>query len=215
MLHPRKHSHDPIKGINDNHRFQEKAFANVALKNELRKLKGNSVDTKFAKPSILGKPVLQPPRNQSVVRQPNAFKSERPNFSKPQFASQVDVINVLSKPVTPHYFPKVREYVLAKRHHVIAPGSSRNSQEEPYGLSVMAHNHYLEKARKRHKKEIGIQDLALFFNEKMTSVHISSSLALQRHMASADNTSDPVPQSKERCTLQYALLLEEEKSSCL
>ncbi|GJT43389.1 hypothetical protein Tco_0952104 [Tanacetum coccineum] len=111
--------------------IQEKVFANVALKNELRKLKGNSVDTKFAKPSILGKPVLQPPRNQSVVRQPNAFKSERPNFSKPRFASQVDVINVLSKPVTPHYFPKVREYVLAKPHHVIAPGSSRNSQEEP------------------------------------------------------------------------------------
>ncbi|GJT91567.1 hypothetical protein Tco_1080412 [Tanacetum coccineum] len=99
--------------------IQEKVFANVALKNELRKLKGNSVDTKFAKPSILGKPVLQPPRNQSVVRQPNAFKSERPNFSKPRFASQVDVINVL------------------------------NSQEEPYGSSVMAHNHYLEEARKK------------------------------------------------------------------
>ncbi|GJU88066.1 hypothetical protein Tco_1300489 [Tanacetum coccineum] len=56
--------------------IQEKVFANAALKNELRKLKGNSMDTKFAKPSILGKPVLQPPRNQSVVRQPNAFKSE-------------------------------------------------------------------------------------------------------------------------------------------
>ncbi|GJV51741.1 hypothetical protein Tco_1447482 [Tanacetum coccineum] len=73
--------------------IQEKVFANVALKNELRKLKGNNMDTKFAKPSILGKPVLQPPRNQSVVRQPNAFKSERPNFSKPRFASQVDVNN--------------------------------------------------------------------------------------------------------------------------
>ncbi|GJW79501.1 hypothetical protein Tco_0143476 [Tanacetum coccineum] len=73
--------------------IQEKVFANAALKNELRKLKGNSVDTKFAKPSILGKPVLQPPRNQSVVRQPNAFKSERPNVSKPRFASQVDVNN--------------------------------------------------------------------------------------------------------------------------
>ncbi|GKC18931.1 hypothetical protein Tco_1021081 [Tanacetum coccineum] len=129
--------------------IQEKVFANVALKNELRKLKGNSVDTKFAKPSILGKPVLQPPRNQSVVRQPNAFKSERPNFSKPRFASQVDVNNVLSKPVTPHYLPKVREYVLAKPHHVIAPGSSRNSQEEPYGSNDMAHNHYLEEARKK------------------------------------------------------------------
>ncbi|GKC40077.1 hypothetical protein Tco_1052461 [Tanacetum coccineum] len=98
--------------------IQEKVFANVALKNELRKLKGNSVDTKFPKPTILGKPVLQPPRNQSVVRQPNAFKSERPNFSKPRFASQVDVNNVLSKPVTPYYLPKVREYVLAKPHHV-------------------------------------------------------------------------------------------------
>ncbi|GKE59002.1 hypothetical protein Tco_1498187 [Tanacetum coccineum] len=88
--------------------IQEKVFANVALKNELRKLKRNRVDTKFAKPSILGKPVLQPPRNQSVVRQPNAFKSERPNFSKPRFASQVDVNNVLSKPVTQHYLPKGR-----------------------------------------------------------------------------------------------------------
>ncbi|GJU56599.1 hypothetical protein Tco_1230313 [Tanacetum coccineum] len=127
--------------------IQEKVFANVALKNELRKLKGNSMDTKFAKPSILGKPVLQPPRNQSVVRQPNAFKSERPNFSKPRFASQVDVNNVLSKPVTPHYLPKVREYVLAKPHHV--PGSFRNSQEEPYGSNDMAHNHYLEEARKK------------------------------------------------------------------
>ncbi|GJZ34951.1 hypothetical protein Tco_0580768 [Tanacetum coccineum] len=100
--------------------FREKAFANVALKNELRKLKGNSVDTKFAKPSILGKPVLQPPRNQSVVRQPNAFKSERPNFSKPRFASQVDVNNVLSKPVTQHYFPKGRESAFAKPNHMIA-----------------------------------------------------------------------------------------------
>ncbi|GJS94489.1 hypothetical protein Tco_0801457 [Tanacetum coccineum] len=56
--------------------IQEKVFANTSLKNKLRKLKGNSVDTKFAKPSILGKPALQPLRNQSVVRQLNAFKSE-------------------------------------------------------------------------------------------------------------------------------------------
>ncbi|GJU50869.1 hypothetical protein Tco_1220424 [Tanacetum coccineum] len=39
--------------------IQKKAFATAALKNKLRKLKGNSVDTKFAKPSILGKPPNQ------------------------------------------------------------------------------------------------------------------------------------------------------------
>ncbi|GJU87309.1 hypothetical protein Tco_1294855 [Tanacetum coccineum] len=97
--------------------IQEKVFANVALKNELRKLKGNSVDTNFAKSSILGKPVLQPPKQQSVVRQPNAFK--------------------------------FREFVLAKPHHVIAPGSSRNSSKESYGSNDMAHNYYLKEAKKK------------------------------------------------------------------
>nr|GEX16385.1 histone-lysine N-methyltransferase, H3 lysine-9 specific SUVH4-like [Tanacetum cinerariifolium] len=48
--------------------IQEKVFAIAALKNNLRKLKG----TKFANTSVLGKPVVQPLRNQSVVRQPNA-----------------------------------------------------------------------------------------------------------------------------------------------
>ncbi|GKE07100.1 hypothetical protein Tco_1399118 [Tanacetum coccineum] len=44
---------------------------------------------------------------------------------------------------------RVREYVLAKLHYVIAPGSSRNSQEELYGSNDMAHNHYLKEARKK------------------------------------------------------------------
>ncbi|GJR37948.1 hypothetical protein Tco_1213632 [Tanacetum coccineum] len=123
--------------------LQEKGFAIAALKNELRKLTGNSVNTKFAKSSILGKPALQPRRNQSVVRQPTAFKSERPRISKQRFASQVDVNNDLSKPVTTHYLPKERESVVAKPHHMIAPGSSR------YSSNDMVHNHYLEEAKKK------------------------------------------------------------------
>ncbi|GKC95884.1 hypothetical protein Tco_1161326 [Tanacetum coccineum] len=47
----------------------------------------------------------------------------------------------------------------------------------------------------------------------MMSIHISSGLALQRHMASIDNTSGPATQRKERCTLLYALSSKEEKSS--
>ncbi|GJS34182.1 hypothetical protein Tco_0532564 [Tanacetum coccineum] len=132
-----------LENANLKAQIQEKVFVNVALKDELRKLKGNRVDTKFAKPSILRKPVLQPPRNQSVVRQQNVFNSERPNFSKPWFASQVDVNNDLPKPVTPYYFPKVKEYVLVKPYHVIAPGLFRNSFKESYGSNDMAHNYFL------------------------------------------------------------------------
>ncbi|GKC11844.1 hypothetical protein Tco_1008626 [Tanacetum coccineum] len=123
--------------------IQKKGLTIAALKNELRKLTGNSVNTKFSKPSILGKPVLQPHRNQFVVRQPTAFKSERPKISKEQFASQVDVSNNLSKPVTTHYLPKRREFAPVKPHNMIATSSYR------YSSNDIVHNHYLEEAKKK------------------------------------------------------------------
>ncbi|GJX72116.1 hypothetical protein Tco_0309287 [Tanacetum coccineum] len=135
--------------------IQEKVFAVEALKNELRKLKGNSVDTKFTKTSVLGKRVLQSLRNQSVVRQPNAFKSERPQISKPRFASQVDVKNDLSKPVTQHYLPKRRESAFVKPDQVIASSESRNSSKNMprFSSNDMVHNYYLEEARKKTRKK--------------------------------------------------------------
>nr|GEZ68599.1 hypothetical protein [Tanacetum cinerariifolium] len=131
--------------------LQEREFAIAALKNELRKLTENSVNTKFAKSSILRKPVLQPHRNQSVVRKLNAFKSERHRISKPRFASQVDVNNDLPKPVTTHYFPEEREFVVVKPHHVIAFTDSRNSSKNMprFSSNDMVHNHYLEEAKKK------------------------------------------------------------------
>ncbi|GJU02037.1 hypothetical protein Tco_1112375 [Tanacetum coccineum] len=131
--------------------IQEKVFAIAALKNDLRKLKGNSVDTKFDKTSVLGKPVLPSLRNQSVVRQPNAFKSERAQMSKQRFASQVDVNKNLSKPVTQHYLPKKTESAFAKPDHMIASSSSRNSSKNMprFSSNDMVHNHYLDVAKKK------------------------------------------------------------------
>ncbi|GJU96154.1 hypothetical protein Tco_1320910 [Tanacetum coccineum] len=131
--------------------IREKVFVIAALKNDLRKLKGNSVDTKFDKTSVLGKPVLQSPRNQSVVRQPNAFKSERPQMSKQRFGSQVDVNNNLSKPVTQYYLPKKRESVFAKPDHMIASSESRYSSKNMprFSSNDMVHNHYLDEAKKK------------------------------------------------------------------
>ncbi|GJR86089.1 hypothetical protein Tco_0210100 [Tanacetum coccineum] len=101
----------------------ELKYQNQALKEgqhgQFLKVKSN--EAKFAKSSILWKPDLQPHRNQSVVRQPIAFKSEQPRISKPRFDSQVDVNNDLSKPVTTHYLPKGKESACAKPHHMIAP----------------------------------------------------------------------------------------------
>ncbi|GJS32213.1 hypothetical protein Tco_0530595 [Tanacetum coccineum] len=50
-------------------------------------------------------------------------------MSKQRFASQVDVNNNLSKPVTQHYLPKKTKFAFAKPDHVIASSSSWNSSK--------------------------------------------------------------------------------------
>ncbi|GKA74372.1 hypothetical protein Tco_0780674, partial [Tanacetum coccineum] len=136
---------------NDAHDDDADIQTHYMMKCQLAELKGNSVDTKFDKTSVLGKPVLPSLRNQSVVRQPNAFKSERAQMSKQRFASQVDVNKNLSKPVTQHYLPKKTESAFAKPDHVIASSSSRNSSKNMprFSSNDMVHNHYLDEARKK------------------------------------------------------------------
>ncbi|GJY32145.1 hypothetical protein Tco_0415640, partial [Tanacetum coccineum] len=182
--------------------IQKKGFAIAALKNELRKLTGNSVNTKFAKPSILGKPVLQPHRNQSVVRQPTAFKSERPKISKERFASQVDVSNDLSKPVTTHYLPKRRESAPAKPHYMIATSSSRWVPTEKIFTSSTTKvdseppNGSKEDITNQCESEQAL-DVSLVPQCQMMSDHNSSDLAPQRQEMSVENVSSGlVPQGQ-------------------
>ncbi|GKD32604.1 hypothetical protein Tco_1248113 [Tanacetum coccineum] len=73
----------------------------------------------------MGKPFLQPIRNNFVVRQPNAFKSERPKFSNNQVPQKVDKTNDLSKPVTSNSEPIINESKIVKNDNVIAPGMFR------------------------------------------------------------------------------------------
>ncbi|GKB12499.1 hypothetical protein Tco_0846422 [Tanacetum coccineum] len=72
-------------------------------------------------------------------------------MSKQRFASQVDVNNNLSKPVTQHYLHKKIESAFAKPDHMIASISSRNSSKNMprFSSNDMVHNHYLDEARKK------------------------------------------------------------------
>nr|GFA24934.1 hypothetical protein [Tanacetum cinerariifolium] len=120
-------------------------------------MKGKSVDTNFENQSILGKPPLQPIKNQPVVRQPTAYKSERSQLPIHRFASQVGVLHDLTKPVTPHSWPRVRKSSFVKPYDVNAYGPSRNkpkhlsfqSPKESVGSDDMVHNYYLEEAKKK------------------------------------------------------------------
>ncbi|GJV68256.1 hypothetical protein Tco_1483765 [Tanacetum coccineum] len=109
--------------------LQENTIANARMHESWNKMKGKGVDNNFGKPSILGKPPLQLIRNQPVIRQPTAFKSERSSLSKTRFASKVVAKHDFTKPVTPHSWPQARQSLFTKYHLVNAPGLSRNSSK--------------------------------------------------------------------------------------
>nr|GEY38730.1 Gag-Pol polyprotein [Tanacetum cinerariifolium] len=122
----------------------------------------------------------QPLRNQSVVRQPTAFKYERPRFSKPRYDSQVDEHNDLSKPVNTHYLPKEREAASAKPHHMIAFSNTMISSKNitRFSSNDIVHNHYLEEAKKRTQER---------------SRNIEPSLIPSTRLQSTTNGSKPMP----------------------
>nr|GEX93470.1 integrase, catalytic region, zinc finger, CCHC-type, peptidase aspartic, catalytic [Tanacetum cinerariifolium] len=102
--------------------LQDKGIVISELKKLIKKVKGKSLDTKFEK--------------SSVIRQPNAFKSQRPSvlgkpttfsnsfvrkdFSKSTSVTQTHVSNDVSKPVTAHTLPPNKMSIL-KNLNVLAP----------------------------------------------------------------------------------------------
>nr|GFA11738.1 integrase, catalytic region, zinc finger, CCHC-type, peptidase aspartic, catalytic [Tanacetum cinerariifolium] len=106
--------------------LQDKGIVISELKKLIEKLKGKSVDTKFKK--------------SLVIRQPNAFKSQRPSvlgkpttfsnsfltkdFSKSMSVTQTNVSNDFSKPVTAQTLPTNKKSIL-KNTNVLAPGMNK------------------------------------------------------------------------------------------
>nr|GEX53720.1 hypothetical protein [Tanacetum cinerariifolium] len=183
-----------VKNADLKAQIQEKVFANAALKNELRKLKLVRI-LSLQNHQSWGNRFYNHIETNQLLDNRLHLKSERCKFSKPRFASQVDVINDLSKPVTPHYEPKVREFVFVKPHHVIASSSSRNSSNESYGSNDMAHKYYLEVVKKKTQ-------------DKNTSLKPSV-----RHTTSLQNTtngSKPKPRSNNQTSRSFPI----PKSSC-
>ncbi|GKD65911.1 hypothetical protein Tco_1308019 [Tanacetum coccineum] len=111
--------------------------------------------------------------------------------------------HVLSKPVTPHYLPKVRESVFVKPHHVIASGSSRNSSKESYGSNDMAHNNYLEEAWKKTQEKNR--------NSKSSVMHTTSlqntTNGSKQKLRSNNQTSRSLPISKSSCEMSNGVPL--------
>nr|GEV19943.1 hypothetical protein [Tanacetum cinerariifolium] len=109
--------------IYENAKLRAQLFNKVSKQKDTTK--GTSTNTKFANQSTERNSLLQSLRNKCVVRQPNAFQSERPKFSKTQVPQKVDKTNDLSNPVTSNSVPNTNEPKVLENDKGIAPGMFR------------------------------------------------------------------------------------------
>ncbi|GJZ20514.1 hypothetical protein Tco_0557104 [Tanacetum coccineum] len=109
--------------IYENAKLRAQLFDKVSEQKDTTK--GTSTNTKFANQSTERKPFLESLRNTFVVRKPNAFQSERLNFSKTRVPQKVDKTNELSNPVTSNSVPTTIESKVLENDKVIAPGMFR------------------------------------------------------------------------------------------
>ncbi|GJR47254.1 retrovirus-related pol polyprotein from transposon TNT 1-94 [Tanacetum coccineum] len=142
--------------------IQKKGFAIAALKNELRKLTGNSVNTKFAKPSILGKKRVGPTQTIVVRTIRLLFKTEDLEFQN----------QVLFKYRDGENLDKMKE---------------KGDPCVMVGYSTRSNGYHVYNKRTR----LIVESIHINFNDikEMMSDHNSSDLAPQRQEMSVENVS--------------------------
>nr|GEZ46418.1 hypothetical protein [Tanacetum cinerariifolium] len=93
------------------------------LKKLIEKLKGKYVNTEFEKSSVIRKPNAFKSQRPSILGKPTTFSNslERNDFSKSKSVTQNNVSNDFSKPVTVQTLPPNKKYIL-KNTNVLAPG---------------------------------------------------------------------------------------------
>nr|GFC14490.1 hypothetical protein [Tanacetum cinerariifolium] len=103
--------------------LQDKGIVISELKKLIEKLKGKSVDTKFEKSSVIRKPNAFKSQKPSILGKPTIFSDslKRKDFSKSKSVTQNNVSNDFSKPVTAQTLPLNKKSIL-KNTNVLAPG---------------------------------------------------------------------------------------------
>nr|GEU61860.1 hypothetical protein [Tanacetum cinerariifolium] len=103
--------------------LQDKGIAISELKKLIEKLKGNSMDTKFEKSSVVRQPNAFKSQRESILGKPTVFSDslEKKDFSKSKSVTKINVSNDFSKPVTAQILPPNKKSIL-NNTNVLAPG---------------------------------------------------------------------------------------------
>nr|GEY52139.1 copia protein [Tanacetum cinerariifolium] len=119
--------HEQSESIHDTYPIEQdehndKGIVISELKKLIEKMKGKYVDTKFEKSSVIRQPNAFKSQRPSILEKPTIFSDslERKDFSKSKSVTQNNVSNDFSKPVTAHTLPPNKKSIL-KKTNVLAP----------------------------------------------------------------------------------------------
>ncbi|GKE50744.1 hypothetical protein Tco_1485900, partial [Tanacetum coccineum] len=103
--------------------LQDKGIAISELKKLIEKMKGKSVETKFEKSSVIRQPNAFKSQRQSILGKPTIFLDSlaKTDFSKSKSVTTQNVSHDFSKPVTTQILPQ-NVLPIFKNTNVIAPG---------------------------------------------------------------------------------------------
>nr|GEV29269.1 retrovirus-related Pol polyprotein from transposon TNT 1-94 [Tanacetum cinerariifolium] len=112
--------------------LQDKAIAITELKKHIEKLKEKSVNTKFEKSSVIRQPNAFKSQRPSILGKPTIFSDslERKDFSKSKSVTKNNVSNDFSKPVTAQILPPNKKSIL-NNTNVLAPGMRSDVSNTP------------------------------------------------------------------------------------
>ncbi|GJX61858.1 hypothetical protein Tco_0294758 [Tanacetum coccineum] len=104
-------------------KLQDKGIAISELKKLIEKMKGKSVETKFEKSSVIRQPNAFKSQRQSILGKPAIFSDSlaKKDFSKSKPVTTQNVSNDFSKPVTAQILPQ-NKLPIVRNTNVIAPG---------------------------------------------------------------------------------------------
>nr|GEU61998.1 retrovirus-related Pol polyprotein from transposon TNT 1-94 [Tanacetum cinerariifolium] len=106
---------------------KDKGIVISELKKLIEKLKGKSMDTKFGKSLVIRQPNAFKSQRPSILDKPTIFSDslERKDFSKSKAVPQNNLSNDFSKPVTVQTLPPNKKSILKTKMPIVVPVSTR------------------------------------------------------------------------------------------
>ncbi|GJX12958.1 hypothetical protein Tco_0204716 [Tanacetum coccineum] len=205
--------------ISENAKLRAQLFDKVFQQKDITK--GRSENTKFANQSTVRKPYLQSLRNKFVVRQSNAFQSERQAFLKLRVPYKVDETNDLSNPVTSNSVPTLQESKVVKNDNVISPGMfrinpSKTSREDKFVPINKVRSSIRTNPITASQPHVITKNHVNFDSHGLSSARVDNTAKTRRPQPRSNTKNDRVPSaSKSSCIKSKEVEVEEHHMNLL